>query len=290
MRVVDHISDLHFNLIDHRAAEALVEALNEDPAHLVVVSGDLTMRARNREFIAAAAFLSRLKSPVLAVPGNHDITTFYPWERFLDPFGRWRRHVSPETEPLWRDEELAVIGLNTVIRGGWHLNWEGGRVPRHGLRKLLGRLEMLPKNLFRIVVAHHPFLAPEERPDTPLARHAAPALERLAKAGVRLILSGHLHRDYVRLHRGAAGERTGLLRRQQQDLLVVQAGSAISTRLRGDPNAYNRIIVERNVARIEPRRWNGEGWVAAPAPAWPKQRLTDIAAQEEAAEAASQAP
>jgi 3',5'-cyclic AMP phosphodiesterase CpdA len=174
---------------------------------------------------------------------------------------------------LWRDEELAVIGLNTVIRGGLHFAWEGGRVGREGLDKLLERLDALPNNLFRIVVAHHPFLAPEERPDTPLAKHAAPALERLAKAGVRLILSGHLHRDYVRLHRGAAGERTGLLRRQQQDLLVVQAGSAISTRLRGDPNAYNRIIIEKNVARIEPRRWTGADWVTAPAPAWPLQRV-----------------
>jgi 3',5'-cyclic AMP phosphodiesterase CpdA len=287
VRRVDHISDLHFNRIDPAAAEALVSALNDDPADLIAVSGDLTMRARNREYRAAASFLARLKAPVLVVPGNHDITAFYPWERFLDPFGRWHRHINPETEPLWQDEELAVVGLNTVIRADWNLSWEGGRVPRHGLRNLLERLEALPRNLFRIVVAHHPFLAPEERPDTPTAHHAAPALEQLAKAGVRLILSGHLHRDYVRLHRGAPGERTGLLRRPTQDLLVVQAGSAISTRLRGDPNAYNRIIIEKNAARIEPRRWNGHAWVAAPAPAWPKERLTDIAAQEAAAEARS---
>jgi len=279
MRVLDHISDLHFNRIDPIAADALLMRLNDDPAHLVVVSGDLTMRARNREFRAAAAFLARLKAPVICVPGNNDITAFYPWERFLHPFGRWHHHISRETEPLWRDEELAVVGLNTVIRGGWHFAWEGGRVPRHGLDHLLERLDALPNNLFRIVIAHHPFLAPEERPDTPLAKHAAPALERLSKAGVRLILSGHLHRDYVRLHRGAPGERTGLLRRQTQDLLVVQAGSAISTRLRGDPNAYNRIVIEKNAARIEPRRWNGAAWVAAPAPAWPQTRVgeTEVA-------------
>jgi 3',5'-cyclic AMP phosphodiesterase CpdA len=279
MRVIDHVSDLHFDRIDALAAEALVAELNDHPAHLVAVRGDLTMRARNREYRAAAAWLSRLKAPMIAVPGNHDITAFYPWERFMDPFGRWRAHISKEMEPLWQDDELAVIGLNTVIRGGLHLSWEGGRVGKHGLENLLERLEALPSNLFRIVVAHHPFLAPEEQPDTPLAKHAAPALERLAKAGVRLILSGHLHREYVRLHRGAAGPRTGLLRRQQQDLIVVQAGSAISTRLRGDPNAFNRIIIEQGTARIEPRRWNGTAWVPAPAPAWPQERLTDIAAR-----------
>ncbi|MBC9205939.1 metallophosphoesterase [Roseomonas aerophila] len=279
MRVIDHISDLHFDRIDALAAEALVTELNDHPAHLVAVSGDLTMRARNREYRAAAAWLGRLKAPMIAVPGNHDITAFYPWERFMDPFGRWRAHVAPETEPLWQDDEIAVIGLNTVIRGGLHLSWEGGRVGKHGLEKLLERLEALPSNLFRIVVAHHPFLAPEEQPETPLAKHAAPALERLAKAGVRLILSGHLHREYVRLHRGAAGPRTGLLRRQQPDLMVVQAGSAISTRLRGDPNAFNRIIIEQGTARIEPRRWNGTAWVPAPAPAWPQERVTDMAAR-----------
>jgi 3',5'-cyclic AMP phosphodiesterase CpdA len=281
MRRIDHISDLHFNRVDVAATEALVAALNEDPADLVAISGDLTMRARNREYRAAAAFIARLKAPTLAVPGNHDITAFYPWERFLDPFGRWHKNISKETEPLWIDDEVAVIGLNTVIRADWNFSWEGGKVPRNGLRHLLERLETLPKNLFRIVVAHHPFLAPEERPDTPTAHRAAPALEKLAKAGVRLILSGHLHRDYVRLHRGAPGEPSGLLRRPTQDLLVVQAGSAISTRLRGDPNAYNRIFIEKNAARIEPRRWNGSAWIVAPAPAWPKERLTDVAAVAE---------
>jgi 3',5'-cyclic AMP phosphodiesterase CpdA len=282
MRVVDHISDLHFCRIDHAAAESLLAELNRNPAHLIAVSGDLTMRARTREYRAAAQWLARLKAPWMAVPGNHDITAFYPWERFMDPFGRWQSHVAPETEPLWVDEELAVIGLNTVIRGGLHLAWEGGKVKRHGLETLLERLEALPQGLFRIVVAHHPFLAPEEAPDTPLAKHAAPALERLSQAGVRLVLSGHLHREYVRLHRAAPGPRTGLLRRQQPDLLVVQAGSAISTRLRGDPNAYNRILIENGQATIEPRRWNGTHWVPAPAPAWPQERLTDTAARDAA--------
>ncbi|MFC3126526.1 metallophosphoesterase family protein [Pseudoroseomonas globiformis] len=263
-RRIDHISDLHYGRVDEAAATALLATLNEDPADVVVVSGDLTMRARAREYRAARRFLDALKAPVVVVPGNHDITNYWPWERFLDPFGRWRRFIGGKTEPVWRDGHLAVIGLNTVVRGGWHFSWEEGRVKKGRLKRLLERLEDLPPGLFRIVVAHHPFLAPEDEPDTPLAARAAPALELLQKAGVRLILSGHLHRGYVRLHRGAPASGG-----HPDELLVVQAGSAISTRLRGEPNAYNRICVHGHDVRIEPRRWDGERWRDAGTPSWP---------------------
>jgi 3',5'-cyclic AMP phosphodiesterase CpdA len=275
---IDHISDLHFGRVDEAAALGLIAALNADPADLVVASGDLTMRARSREYKAARTFLTSLKSPVLTVPGNHDITNYWPWERFLDPFGRWRQFISWDTEPLWHNDQVAVVGLNTVARAAMNLSWEGGRVGHSSLKLLLERLEALPPSLFRIVVAHHPFLAPEDAPDTPLARRAAPALEALEKAGVRLILSGHLHRGYVRLHRGASSAEG-----PHKDLLVVQAGSAISTRLRGEPNAYNRITILDDTPRIEPRRWNGSAWVSAAAPAWPTGALGDPPAEDDAA-------
>ena len=263
---IDHISDLHFDRVDERAVEALLDALNADPAHLVVLSGDLTMRARRREFARAAEFMAALKAPRLAVPGNHDITPFALIERFTDPFGRWRDLVCPEVEPDWSNDQVAVLGLNTVSRGGFRRNWADGRVHRGRLVRLLRRIrDVSPRpdggSKVRIVVAHHPLLAPVDQPDASIAEKAERALKAFAREGVRLVLSGHLHRGYARDF--AVGSDSG------PALTVLQAGSATSTRLRGEPNAYNRVTVENGVTRWEARSWTGSGWESATVPHTP---------------------
>lgn len=264
MRSIAHISDLHFHLIDLAVVEALVEELNGNPPDLIAVSGDLTMRARSREYRAARAFFDRLRAPVLAVPGNHDITSYWLHERFLDPLGRWRRFVAEDPEPVWVDDEIAVIGVNTTSRAGDFLDWSQGRVGETRLRRAVDRLQGLPDNLFRIIVAHHPFLPPETAPETRLVGRAEAALAAFAAQGVRMILSGHLHLGYMRARGaatgagtagGAAGSGT-----DAGELLVVQAATATSTRLRGEPNAYNRIRIENGSAVVEVRAWSGDGW------------------------------
>jgi 3',5'-cyclic AMP phosphodiesterase CpdA len=265
MRRIAHISDLHFSWVDRAVVDGLAAELNGDRPDLVVASGDFTQGARRAEFAEARAFLSRLAPPVLSVPGNHDITPYHLVQRFFDPYRRYRRYIHPEIEPVWRDEEIAVIGVNTARRFALELNWSYGRINARQLRRVRDLLSSLPPNLFRIVVGHHPFLPPDEAPETRVVGGAEEALACFHSQGVGLVLAGHLHRGYARSLRPLVedGAVTGAVEKPPQAsrarrMTVVQAGSATSTRLRNaEPNAYNRITVENGEARIEARLWTG---------------------------------
>lgn len=247
MTVIAHLSDLHFGADDRAVVAGLVAELNADPPDMVAISGDLTQGARRHEFAAARRFIESLRAPVLAVPGNHDITAYNPVERFVRPYARWTAAISAETEPLWRDRTVAVLGINTAHRAGYRLDWSRGRFSRRRVQHLLERLDSMPRNLVRIVVAHHPILASEDAPNMPLAGKARETLAAFAAADVRLVLSGHGHRAYAR----ASGEGP----------LIVQCATTTSVRLRGDPNAYNRITIMPGVApAVEVRVWTGSRW------------------------------
>ncbi len=250
---IAHLTDVHFGATDPAVVEGLAAELRADPPDLVVISGDLTMGARRWEFRAARAFMESLGAPTLAVPGNHDITPYRPIERFLAPYARWHQEISPQTEPVWCDSRVAVVGLNTARRMGPNLDWSRGRVSTLRLKRLLARLEATPPGLVRIVVAHHPLLAPVGEVSRQVAGGASRALAAFAAHGVRLVLAGHLHRSYAR-----PGTQDG------PAPLILQGGSATSVRLRGEPNAYNWVTVGADGAfTVEGRVWDGGRWVAA---------------------------
>ena len=259
MKKLAHISDLHFGRTDPGVVKGLLADLAAEAPHLIIVSGDLTQKARHREFRAAKAFLDRLPAPYLVIPGNHDVPPVNIIERFLAPFARYRRFIQEDICPDYREEGLAVLGINTARRFRWRWNWALGSISKAQIARVAEFFKNIPDTTFKIVVTHHPFLAPPDTPHEDLAAHAAEAIPVFEAAGVDLILSGHLHRGY----RGQVGasdlQKPGLHR----SVLVVQASTATSTRLRNEPNAYNSIFLEGNKIGFQVRSWDGAGFIGA---------------------------
>ncbi|MFD0935078.1 metallophosphoesterase family protein, partial [Methylobacterium trifolii] len=209
MRRISQISDLHFGRTDPAVVEGLVRELNADRPDLIVVSGDFTMRARRVEYAEARAFLARLPRPWIAVPGNHDISPFHLWQRFVRPFSRYRRFIARETEPTFRDEEIGVVCLNTVRTWAPEADWSQGKIRRWQIFSAEARLRTMPDHLFKIVVGHHPFMPPPWDEEARLVGRADKALDAFRRCGVGLTLAGHLHRHYARFAEPleAGGER-----------------------------------------------------------------------------------
>ena len=247
MRTIVHLSDLHFGRVDPATLEPLREDVRAASPDLLVVSGDLTQRARRREFHAAREFLDSFDLPRVVVPGNHDVPLYDLRERFLDPLGRWREHFSSEVEPEYLDAEIAVVGVNTA-RG---LAFKNGRVNREQVERLCERFRTRDRSALRAIVSHHPFDLPPGRDERDLVGRARMAMEVFAACGADLFLSGHLHHASV----GGTAERWRIA---GHSALVVHAGTATSSRLRAAPNSYNRLVFEHPRIAIERRVFDRE--------------------------------
>lgn len=249
MKTIAHISDLHFGRVDSAIAQGLVDDLGVRSPTVLVASGDFTQRATARQFAEARGYLQRLPSPQIVVPGNHDIPLWNAFDRFLRPLARYRRFITDDLQPSFEDDGLFVLGLRSARSFTRTSGWLSGAQ----LSAAETRLCAVPEGRFKVLVTHHPFIPAPRDPDGDIVRGGRHALDRFERRGVDMLLAGHLHLAYhddVRSHHKAV----------RRSILSVQAGSAVSTRLRGEPNAYNWITISHDLVTVAVRAWNGSGF------------------------------
>lgn len=276
MRTLIHLSDLHFGRIAPGVLAPLTAQIGIIAPDLVLVSGDLTQRAHRHEFQAARAFLDGLPAPWLAVPGNHDVPLYDVAQRLLAPLAKYRRHFFDQIEPVYIDDEIAVLGINTARA----LTIKDGRINVRQMaliRHRFAELDHLHPGRTKIIVSHHPFDLPAPFGRFDLVRHAARGMATFADCGVDLLLAGHLHASH-------AGNSSARHKIDAYAALMVQAGTATSTRGRGESNSFNVLRVDAACITVQRYSWQpgAAGFVPADSASfaklgavWSQINLTD---------------
>jgi 3',5'-cyclic AMP phosphodiesterase CpdA len=246
VRTIAHLSDLHFGAVDAFVVEALLSSVAALAPDLVVISGDLTQRARREQFTNARRFLDALPQPQLVVPGNHDVPLYNVWSRFVSPLAGFRRHITADAHPAYVDDEIAVFGADTTRSFTIH---DGG-LRSSDVAVLARQLAAVGERVTRIVVCHHPFDAlAGRRARLTVPRPAADAVGTLVGAGADVFLTGHLHVSYV-------GGTTTRYEVAGRSAVVVEAGTATSVRGRGETNSFNVLRCELARIAIERMAWD----------------------------------
>ena len=249
VRIVQ-LSDLHFGAHDDRLVGAVERSVDELKPDLVVISGDFTQRARTEQFRDACEFLARLRDrghDVLGVPGNHDVPLYDVLRRFLSPLARYRRFIDDTLCPFVELPGVAVLGINTARS----LTFKDGRINRDQVAFIDETFSRTPADAVRILVTHHPLFALRvgEQVERAVGRQEL-ALDAVEDSGVDMLLAGHAHH--------ASSQDAGELVTRAGGVLVVQAGTATSTRVREQEQSFNTIdVVRAEQVTITVNAWTG---------------------------------
>lgn len=234
MSVVVQISDTHFGTERPDVVRALHDAIGQLMPDLVILSGDVTQRARRAQFDAARRFIDGYARPTLVVPGNHDVPLFNLPARIFNPFGEYRRVFGRDLQPMHEQDDLLVIGVNTV-RARRHKN---GEVSDRQIEQVCKHLRHARETQLRIVVTHQPVHVIREKDISNLLINHEKAIDAWGDAGADLVLGGHIHLPYVR--------------HLKDGMWSVQAGTALSTRIReGISNSFHVIHHKARSAQVQ---------------------------------------
>lgn len=224
-----HVSDVHFGREDPAAVAWFGALVSAERPDAVIMTGDLTMRARRREFAAGLEWLQGLGVPVTVEVGNHDLPYFNPIDRFFRPYRRMTKIERMVEQPLDLPG-VAIVPLVTTARAQWRLNWSKGKVSRGALDRTLALLAEVPDGKLAFIACHHPLVEPATRASAQ-THNGAEALEALAAAGADAVLTGHVHDPFDIAH--DVGGKV---------VRMVGAGT-LSERTRTTPPSFNEIRV-----------------------------------------------
>ena len=249
MALLLQISDTHFGTAQKPVMQALVQLVRTQAPDVLILSGDITQRARRRQFKAAAAYIDTLGIAArVIVPGNHDVPLFNVIARMFSPYGNFRRAFGNELEPELETAELLVLSVNST-RPKYR---KDGAVDTAQIDRVAARLHAASPRQLRLVVMHHPVCAITGSDTSNLAKNHDAAIRCWSDAGADLILGGHIHLPYVLPLNTTAHPLS-------RSLWAVQAGTAVSSRTRGDvSNSCNilRMQADAKPPAVCVERWD----------------------------------
>jgi 3',5'-cyclic AMP phosphodiesterase CpdA len=249
-----HVSDLHVGSVEGDSLQTLITDLAGSGADATIVTGDLTMRARSREYTVAVRALQAFPAPTLVVMGNHDVPLLNPLRRMAVPYQKFRAAVAADLDPVLDLTGARIQGLGSMPR--WR--WKSGRVSDRQTRLIRSTFSDAPEDAVRIVAMHHP---PSSDHLARIAGHSD--LEKaLVGSRVDIVLAGHTHVPQVReLQLSAAGRR--------HRVLEVVAGTATSDRTRGVPRSWWLLELTSGEVRVIEHVGEGTTWRTLPPRSYP---------------------
>lgn len=243
-----HLSDLHFGAHDDKLVAAVEARIDAEKPDLVVISGDFTQRARTDQFEQACAFLTRLKErghEVIGVPGNHDIPLYDVLRRFFSPLARYRRYIDDSLCPVIELPTAVVLGVNTARSA----TIKDGKINDEQIDFIRNTFERVPAHIPRVLVTHHPIFAlPTGQGIGEPIKNQGRVLDMIGTLGVDVLLAGHNHRAS---HQDSADFVT-----KSTGALVIQAGTATSTRVRGEQQSFNKIVINGDNVEVTLVGWH----------------------------------
>lgn len=266
-----HLSDIHFGAyVDLAQVAALERGLPELAPTAIVISGDLSQRARHGEFQRALAFVDhcRAVAPTVVIPGNHDVR----W--WASPFSlrgegpkyrHYRRYFGDVLGPVLEVPGAVIVGLvsaNGLAAGS--VTWKPrdltvkGHLPAAELARARTAFDTASADDWRVVALHHNVLRGDISNRWGLARPIQ-AQEGLTRCGAELVLCGHDHQEAVgRLDGGP----------------VIATSSTHTSMTRGHrPSVFNLIDLIDGEISVHQMRWNGAAFEPQPAGRFPRARL-----------------